>query len=485
MRLTLVPAIEKIPALVYFAESHVGKIVVVALYSALLFVIPGTPIIKEMIPVFFIAVTLLPTLRKPIIFIGGLLCVDTAVHYLAGVFFPLRELVGFNRQFLNFLRTVAVLVPILALTYYPMTGFFKKRSHWVAGFVVLALATAATLLPIPFSRFAWILAIVWAPLIWNLGVLTWEGSNPRNLNFGNRLIFLLPAWGIGHFFPIPASPGQLDQKGAGTEREFTISQLKGLKLAYWVLLLFIFQDVINWLAFQTTPKIITLDWLPTLQLPNLDNEDLGPILAGTVPSWKLWASLVIRSWFYMAYVAATSGVIISFIRMCGYSVFRHTYRPFDASDFFDFMRRMAYYYVQFIAKFFFYPTFFRLSFASRRWRVFIAMWVAIVSGGLAVRFFEVLPRVPTEGLKMVADYNFKFIVYYLTLAIFLSLSVAIKRRTAHTSSPHSLLSWRGLLGRAKIVFIYSIMTSTLIGWSKAVHTTDEYFTLFLMLIGLW
>jgi hypothetical protein len=477
VHLTLLPPFETYPRLVSFAQSPIGKIIIVLFYSLILFLVPGFAMPREMAPLFLMALAFLPDNRRTIIFIGGLLCADSYLFHFSNMLPSNIGSVVYGHELQNIARTLAIGTPLFALSYFPRTEALRKEGHWIAAAAVAVTALFAFCIAQPLKKMFWVVAITWTPLIWNFGCATRESGELNLDKSRNRPIFLLPAWGL-HYFPIPASPSQLNRFEARTERDFTISQLKGLKLAIWCLIIFIVHDVVAQIAFQSPIYVIALTWLPSLHLPNLDSENLSEILVMPIPAWKFWCSLILRSWLYMAFIASTSGMIVSFARMCGYCIFRHTYRPFEAINFFDFMRRMAYYYVEFISTFFFFPIFFMLSKIPRRLRLFLATFLAIMTGGILVKVFEALHRVPIDGFREVLSSYSKFFMYYGLLSVILGISASSRKRSDHARAVKTSSRAHACIRSAKIIILYSVIISPLIGWSRVPHTNDEYINLF-------
>jgi D-alanyl-lipoteichoic acid acyltransferase DltB (MBOAT superfamily) len=70
------------------------------------------------------------------------------------------------------------------------------------------------------------------------------------------------------------------------------------------------------------------------------------------------------------------------MRLLGFRVFRHTYRPLLSTSIVDFWNRWSYYYKEVLTEFFFFPVFLRASWAGPRLRLFLAVFAAAVVGNM-------------------------------------------------------------------------------------------------------
>jgi D-alanyl-lipoteichoic acid acyltransferase DltB (MBOAT superfamily) len=80
-------------------------------------------------------------------------------------------------------------------------------------------------------------------------------------------------------------------------------------------------------------------------------------------------------------------VIVGYLRLCGFNVFRNTYKPLLAETIVEFWNRYYYYFKELLVNFFFFPTFVRYFKRNPRLRLLAAVFAAAFLGNL---YFHVI-----------------------------------------------------------------------------------------------
>ena len=102
------------------------------------------------------------------------------------------------------------------------------------------------------------------------------------------------------------------------------------------------------------------------------------------------ANLYLELVIWSLYIAIYGHIIVGCLRLLGFNVFRHAYKPLAATSIVDFWGRWSYYYKELLSDFFFYPTYLRAAWAGARLRLFLAVFAAAAVGNM---YFVVLTEV--------------------------------------------------------------------------------------------
>jgi D-alanyl-lipoteichoic acid acyltransferase DltB (MBOAT superfamily) len=128
------------------------------------------------------------------------------------------------------------------------------------------------------------------------------------------------------------------------------------------------------------------------------------------------------------FIAVYGHIIVGSLRLLGFRVFRHAYRPLLATSIVEFWNRWSYYYKELLTDFFFYPTFLRCAWAGPRLRLFLAVFAAAAVGNM---YFVILWEV---NLLLAADVHAMWTrwgsrtVYCVMLAVGIWVSMLRQQR---------------------------------------------------------
>jgi hypothetical protein len=237
--------------------------------------------------------------------------------------------------------------------------------------------------------------------------------------------------------PFPKGAAYLRKIEAKDSMELAVTQLKGVKLLYWAVLLMMMQAVASGAIYTGTIEI--WHWSFTLpffvDVPRF-SEVLGSSVAGAPAAWyQNWLALVSRFLFDVLNLAIWGHVMIAVCRMAGFRALRNTYRPLRSATIAEFWNRYYYYFKEMLVEFFFYPTFMRYFKRMPRLRMVFATMAAAGFGNVIYHFFRDSSYIARMGLWD-AFLSFKVYLFYgalLGVAIGLSQLRNRNRRTDRDS----------------------------------------------------
>jgi hypothetical protein len=404
---------------------------------------------------------------------------------LAGItLLALRVPVNYDTPGLHiyFFKIAACAIILIAALYRPPTRLLRNNAHWIFAALLLALVAVGECLSGKARSGILAMAATMSPLVWCLAYNYRESASVQR-TLREKLLFLTPAWGHIHF-PIPAGQSQLDAVRPHDAAGLATAQIKGIKLAYWGLFWLFMKDLLGWVAYADPSDFYDFSKLYSLHLPNLDSPNLNTVLSDSVAPSAVWLSLLIRSWYYIAWSAGYGALTIATIRMFGYPVFRHMYRPFEATGIFDFLKRIAYYYVQIVRTLFFNPAFYRLRGLPRKPRIFLSVFIAVVGAGLSIKLFQELKFVAQYGALNTILMNLPVLVYYLAVGMLMGAIATFGGGASWDRSHTPMKVWQRALTLAKIIIIYTILLAPVLGWRKSIHSWQEYVLLLNKLMGI-
>jgi hypothetical protein len=218
-----------------------------------------------------------------------------------------------------------------------------------------------------------------------------------------------PFWG-STLTPFGKGLHYLRRFDAKTPEELAVTQLKGLKLAVWALLL------------ATGLNCFTEVVHGRLGLPNFDDCFLH--YAGGNPDSRLvgWVSLIAYFAEDLSSMTVFGGLIVAAARLAGFRLLRNTYRPLESTTLVEFWNRYYFYYKELLVDHFFYPTFLRYFRGHRRLRLFFATFTAACVGNLLFHFIRDIQFVGEMGLwkAVIGEQSHAFYTFLLATSLGLS-----------------------------------------------------------------
>jgi len=259
------------------------------------------------------------------------------------------------------------------------------------------------------SGVVWQFTMILATYVWFIGyVLLNQEAKPLH-RFGLELGSLRPFWGSTNT-PFPNGPACLRQIEAKDTEQLAITQLKGLKLLAWSILLSLFLSAYTWFFHKY------------LGIPFYDRALYLSTLHTPLSSLVCWESLILDFFNTLIVISIWGHRVIACCRMAGFEALRNTYRPLSSTTVADFFNRFYFYYKELLVRFFFFPTYHRLPASWGRFRMTIAIFVAVCLGNAYYHFTRDLGYLRSLGLWESVKSFQVFFFYCVVLAAAISIS---------------------------------------------------------------
>lgn len=267
-------------------------------------------------------------------------------------------------------------------------------------------------------------AVLFPLLLWRLAYLMLAGQHGRMAasTWRDHLIYLWPAWG-GSDTPYGKGLAYLSQCEAKTTEALARSQLAGIRLlllaVLWRLVLTAFNALFhgdtNWLGRALG------GW--TAGIPEL--QDLLQPGARTPWLWA-WLSIYANLITDVLRLAVKGHLIVGFLRLYGFNVFRNTYKPLLAESIVEFWNRYYYYFKELLVTFFFMPTFTGPAKRLRHWpraRLLAAVLAAAFVGNVYYHVIKESEALVQGQIWQVLDAQGPRMFYCLLLAMGIYVSM--------------------------------------------------------------
>ncbi len=246
-------------------------------------------------------------------------------------------------------------------------------------------------------RVLMLLTLVAPFVLWRCGYLLKSGQRGKaaGTSFSDHLFYLWPAW-RGTETPYGKGFDYLSRNEAQSAEALARSQLAGIKLLLlaqvWTAVMLLMRSAVY--GDPDTPFAIVLGGY-SLGTPRLHDLIQGTASASVAMAWvSVYCDLI---WNTLR-LAAKGHEYIGVLRLCGFNVFRNTYKPLLAETILEFWSRYYYYFKELLVEFFFYPTFAR--YRARPWlRTLLAVFAAAFVGNL---YYHVIDQ---RQLLVLADFS--------------------------------------------------------------------------------
>lgn len=229
-----------------------------------------------------------------------------------------------------------------------------------------------------------------------------------------------------------------------SKEEFNRAQVSGTKLIVYALVMQIFAKYFAEFFFTRINSGGEIISSPFSMWLGLDFSTASYLNLSLSPGLS-WLFIFLTSIHFVLALASSTNAAVSIARMCGFMVFRHVYKPLQATSFNNFLGRMYYYYIAILLRFFFYPLWQHLRpIHNRRLRIFLTNFLTIALGGFLTTTLRYAPFRVWDGFTgLLDDVTFRW-PYIITLSV--------------VSATSSLLpDWPGG-GRFKGIWYFSIYT---------------------------
>jgi hypothetical protein len=275
-------------------------------------------------------------------------------------------------------------------------------------FLGLLLATQSTVTAGMPRVLIWSLLMTVQPYLWFLVYALAEVGKERAPVWQHFSVFH-PLWG-STLTPFGKGLSYLRRFEAKTPEELAVTQLKGLKLAAWTLLLAVGLICFNELVHGH------------LGLPKFNDTFLCYVAGHPASRLVSCASLIAYFAEDLLTMTVFGGVIVAAARLAGFRLLRNTYRPLESTTLVEFWNRYYFYYKELLVDHFFYPTFVRCFRSHRRLRLFFATFTAACVGNLLFHFIRDIHFVGEMGLwkAVVGEQSHAFYTFILATSVGIS-----------------------------------------------------------------
>lgn len=431
--ITLIPPLERYPRVVDLARSGLGRLLLVAAFAGGLILHGKTWWLDA--GAVLLLMSFLPTWRRQVL--------------LAAMLWWLWQYTPFNWQLIArlardgdvyaslnwpvFQWSVIAAALLFCAAFYQMALRFREslafrrplRTLLIVYIGLLALATWTPLPPLA-GLSLWAFLIVLGRYIWFLAYSLLDLHSKTRSPFTLQLGHYHPFWMGVTTSPVPFGKGaaylrKIEAKDAG---ELAVTQLKGLKLLAWALVLVAIRAIYRGFVYTGTVELGGFEFaLPlTFDLPGFQTV-FRQSLAGNAAPWHLnWLALIARFLLDLLSIAIWGHVMIATCRMAGFRALRNTYRPLRSATIAEFWNRYYYYFKELMVECFFYPAYLRYFKRWPRLRLLFATMAAAGFGNVLYHFLRDGSYIARLGLwdALVAFRVYLFYGALLGLAIGLS-----------------------------------------------------------------
>jgi len=410
----LIPRIETYPGVVAFAQTALGKLVLLGTFgSGLWFLISHDLLRWSVMMGTFTLTTFLPRHRRLILSLGVcLLLFKQNLRHSDS----LRGGIVLTTLALN-LSVIAVGMMLFWCARRWPRSIFGRRPiiFWLSG-VTMFIVCVAVMKPTGRAGFfRWSEVGILVSYMWFIAYALADRNAKPVADFTLEFAALDPIWGSTGT-PFPKGASYLRRIEAKDSVQLAITQLKGLKLLVWAILLWLVQT--EWNRF----------FHGYLGIPG-SGEAMAMWVRGTPPALHLrWASQVLFFYEIILDLSVSGHGIIACCRLAGFNALRNTYRPLSSVTLIEFFNRLYYYFKELLADFFYYPAFFRYWKNHPRLRIVFATFAAVLFGKSLYHLIRDWSIFRDMGLvKGLLSYQVLFF-YSAILAAALSVSQLRRRR---------------------------------------------------------
>jgi hypothetical protein len=324
-----------------------------------------------------------------------------------------------------------------------------------------------------------VLLVVLAPdILWRLGYLLKSGQRGKAAGAGPtaHLFYVWPVWG-GSETPYGKGLDYLARREAGSAETLAQSQLAGIKLLLLAVLWRAAVTSMDAVVYGETVASMAVPPAWSLDLPRLRHLVADP---GSTPLWVAWFSVYAELVRSTLTLAVNGHTIVGVLRLCGFNVFRNTYKPLLADSVVEFWNRYYYYFKELLAEFFFFPTYTRVR--VRPWlRTLLAVFAAAFLGNL---YYHLLQRdqalLSGDVVALWDDLHSRaFYCFLLATGIWVSMQRERRRRGALEAGDTGAV--RRLVRVAGVWTFYGLIHIWAIG--RGHPTFDQRTRFFLALFG--
>ena len=450
----IIPRIDTYPWVVKFAQTFAGKLLILALFAlGLRFAV------KDWLPLSLglAAITFVPVRRR--ILLTVLTLVFTfAVPWAKGPH-PLYTC-----------SLIALVIALGAILFWLAAGLPRS---FIGRHPIFILLSGYSLLVVFASYFpndthwyltVWDFTAMLGAYLWFIGYSLLDCRAPGRDDFTLQLGTYRPFWG-SPTTPFVKGAGYLRRIEAKDADQLAVTQLKGLKLLAWSLLIALFS------------KYFAQFVHGFLGIPAFREAFLQSVTRAPYPWYTCWASLFSGFLDDMLGISIIGHRLVACVRMAGFNALRNTYRPLSSRTIAEFWNRYYFYFKELMVDFFFYPVFLNYFKTNKKVRMTVATIAAAGFGNAFYHYIFYLNYISELGLwRSLAAYHV-YIFYCAVLAAAICISQLRKRGPA----PSGFLRAR-VVPTFCVVLFYCLLH--VFDYTERVYPINEHFRFLAHLFNL-
>jgi len=468
----LIPAIDTYPRWVAFAQTTLGKVLLLTFFAAGLR-LRLDPMTCLVITATVGAATFLPDHRRWFV-TGG-----TLVWAVMGSWFDWSALgyvaerngVGGALNLPNLQAAAVAAVFIFGALLiglarrHPQALPFRRPVLALVIFYTVLLVLASSVLSGRIGVGAWALVIPLGAYFWFLAYAVVDARAKDGDSVGLQLGTFHPFWG-STTTPLPKGAAYLRRVECKDAPALAVTQLKALKLLVWACILNIAGDLFVLIAHVE------------LHVPSY-KEAFKSVAAGAPFPWYVcWLSLISAFLEDVLILSVWGHTVIACCRMAGFRALRNTYRPLAATTIAEFWNRYYFYFKELLVDFFFYPAFFRYFKGRKRLRMAVATFMAAGLGNMFYHFTRDIGFVAQMGLWPAVK-GFQVYAFYC-FALSAAIIASQLRNRKHPSSSHWF--WTSVSPRFGVLFSYCLLM--VFADTDRTYSISVHFAFLLHLFGI-
>jgi len=414
----LIPRFETDPAIVNFAQTVRGKLVLLAIFGLTLSMLDAQWWIKLAL---VSCMAFAPKMRNLFLLIGAILLTDI-LSFEGG---QLTRFLPSGTAPSRWNDLLWVVLPFVLLSAGLMWVATNYRESVIARRPLLSLLaicgvsiSLACYAPLTgFPRYAvWAFAITFSGYLWFLAYALTDCASGRGQKIPYQFGAFRPFWALG-VVPVPKGWGHWRRIEAKTPEDLAVTMIKGVKLIVWCLLLVFVNRCYGFIVYEK------------LRIP-YPSDCLQAMLAGRpLPFAMNWASWPADLLAEILSIAIRTHAFIATCRMGGFRALRNTYAPLASRTIAEYWNRYYYYFKELLVDMFFYPTFIRCFKRRPRLRLFFATFVAAGFGNTLYHFLFHISTASRFGLLSYISSYRGYLFYSLLLALGISISQIRSRKS--------------------------------------------------------
>jgi len=403
----IIPRIETYPAVVKLAQTFAGKLLILSLFALGLWLATEEWLSLSLC---LAVITFVPLRRRLLVTVATL--ISTFVVPWNNLLHPL-----YTSALIVFVIAVGAMFFWIALQL--PRSFIGRHAVFIllVGYSLLIAFAAYFPNNTPVYITVWDLTRVFGLYLWFIAYSLLDLQSKDHDGLSLQLGTYRPFWG-STVTPFPKGASYLRRIEARDSQLLAVTQLKGLKLLAWSLLISLFaryyMDAIH----------------HYLAIPTFRTAFFHSVQRAADPWYVCWASLLSEFFEEIITISIWGHRFIACCRMAGFNALRNTYRPLSSRTIAEFWNRYYFYFKELMVDIFFYPVFLNFFKKYKRLRIGVATFAAAGFGNAFYHFIRDLKYIADLGLwRALAAYHV-YIFYCLILASAITISQMRKRGPA-------------------------------------------------------